>query len=139
MEIADRKKEIYDEDIRALFSEETRKSTGDRFQLEGFTVSTGTKSTPTAGVRILIDGHIREESSTGDGPVDAIYKAIQKTTGMDPEVSRLVISPVTEGQDAMAEASVTLQYKGDRVVGKGSSTDIIEACSRAYISALNRF
>ncbi|MGQ2865340.1 alpha-isopropylmalate synthase regulatory domain-containing protein, partial [Leptospira interrogans] len=70
--------------------------------------------------------------------VDAIYKAIQKTTGMDPEVSRLVISPVTEGQDAMAEASVTLEYKGDRVVGKGSSTDIIEACSRAYISALNR-
>ncbi|WP_455583566.1 2-isopropylmalate synthase [Leptospira yasudae] len=139
LEIADRKKEIYDEDIRALFSDETRKSTGDRFQLEGFTVSTGTKSTPTAGVRILIDGHVREESATGDGPVDAIYKAIQKTTGMDPEVSRLVISPVTEGQDAMAEASVTLEYKGDRVVGKGSSTDIIEACSRAYISALNRF
>ncbi|PJZ69464.1 2-isopropylmalate synthase [Leptospira perolatii] len=139
LEIADRKKEVFDEDIRALFADESRKSLDDRYLLESFHVTTGTKSTPTASIRISVLGQSKEESATGDGPVDAIFKSIQKAIGSDAQLSRLVISPVTEGQDALAEASVTLERNGERVVGKGSSTDIIEACSRAYISALNRF
>ncbi|EQA37118.1 2-isopropylmalate synthase [Leptospira inadai serovar Lyme str. 10] len=139
LEIADRKKEVFDEDIRALFADESRKSSEDRYVLESFHVTTGTKSTPTASIRLSIRGNSKEESATGDGPVDCIFKAIQKATVSDAQLSRLVISPVTEGQDALAEASVTLERHGERVVGKGSSTDIIEACSQAYISALNRF
>ncbi|EQA43604.1 2-isopropylmalate synthase [Leptospira broomii serovar Hurstbridge str. 5399] len=139
LEIADRKKEVFDEDIRALFADESRKSSEDKYVLESFHVTTGTKSTPTASIRLSIRGNIKEESATGDGPVDCIFKAIQKATVSDAQLSRLVISPVTEGQDALAEASVTLERHGERVVGKGSSTDIIEACSQAYISALNRF
>ncbi|MEI7011765.1 2-isopropylmalate synthase [Leptospira licerasiae] len=139
LEIADRKKEIFDEDIRALFADESRKSSKDKYVLESFHVTTGTKSTPTASIRLSIEGNLKEESATGDGPVDSIFKAIQKATISDVELIKLVISPVTEGQDALAEASVTLEKHGERVVGKASSTDIIEACSQAYISALNRF
>ncbi|PJZ79105.1 2-isopropylmalate synthase [Leptospira neocaledonica] len=139
LEIADRKKEIFDEDIRALFADESRKSSNDKYVLESFHVTTGTKSTPTASIRLSIEGNHKEESATGDGPVDSIFKAIQKATISDVELIKLVISPVTEGQDALAEASVTLEKHGERVVGKASSTDIIEACSQAYISALNRF
>ncbi|TGK39017.1 2-isopropylmalate synthase [Leptospira andrefontaineae] len=140
LEIADRKKEIFDEDIRALFADESRKSSNDKYVLESFHVTTGTKSTPTASIRLSIEGNLKEESATGDGPVDSIFKAIQKATiSGDVELIKLVISPVTEGQDALAEASVTLEKHGERVVGKASSTDIIEACSQAYISALNRF
>ncbi|MCC5814619.1 MAG: 2-isopropylmalate synthase [Leptospira sp.] len=138
LEIADRKKEIFDEDLVTLFSEEVRKSESDNYQLEYFHINTGSKTLPTATIRIRIGDKVHEETATGDGPVDGIFKAIDKTTGKVPLLSRLVISPVTEGTDAMAEASVTLELAGKRVVGKGSSTDIIEACGKAYIDALNR-
>ncbi len=138
LEIADRKKEVFDEDLIALFSEEVRRSSKEYYHLEYFHVNTGSTTLPTATIRIRIGETIVEETATGDGPVDGIYKAIDKTTGKSPLLSRLVISPVTEGADALAEASVTLELDQKRVVGKGSSTDILEACAKAYIDALNR-
>ncbi|WCL50966.1 2-isopropylmalate synthase [Leptospira sp. GIMC2001] len=138
LEIADRKKEIFDEDLLALFSDEVRRSDSDQFQLVSFEIKTGTDSIPTATIKIKISDQIREETSKGDGPVDAIFNSIDLATGHSPLLSRLLISPVTEGADALAEASVTLENSGKRVVGKASSTDIIEACALAYINALNR-
>lgn len=138
MEIADRKKEIFDEDLIALFSEEARRSENDHYQLEYFHINTGTKTLPTATIRLKVGDTIIEEAATGDGPVDGVFKAIDKATDKHPLLSRLVISPVTEGADAMAEASVTLELNNKRVVGKSSSTDIMEACAVAYIDALNR-
>jgi 2-isopropylmalate synthase len=85
-----------------------------------------------------VDDVTIEESSTGDGPVDSVFKSIQKATKIVPELNKLVISPVTEGSDAFAEASVTITLEGKRVVGKGSSTDIVEASALSYIDALNR-
>jgi 2-isopropylmalate synthase len=138
LEIADKKKEIFDEDIISLFTDQHRKTGISRYALDYFHISTGSKTVPTATIKIKVDDVIIEESATGDGPVDAVFKAIEKATKVEPELSRLVISPVTEGKDALAEASVTLNLNGKRVVGKGSSTDIIEASALSFIDALNR-
>ncbi len=139
LEIADKKKEVFDEDISALFQSETRKTQVERkYQLESFEQSTGSNKTPNSILTLRVNSEIKKAEATGDGPVDSIFKSIDKITGVYPLLSRLVISPVTEGTDAMAEASVTIEYEGKRVVGKGDSTDIIEACAQAYIDALNR-
>ncbi|MCZ8156996.1 MAG: 2-isopropylmalate synthase [Leptospira sp.] len=139
LEIADKKKEVFDEDISALFQSETRKTQVDGiYQLVRFEQSTGTDKTPKSVITLKVKEEQKVAEALGDGPVDSIFKAIDQITGIHPLLSRLVISPVTEGTDAMAEASVTIELEGKRVVGKGSSTDIIEACATAYIDAINR-
>lgn len=138
LEIADKKKEVFDEDLIALFTETHRKNTSFRYKLEYYAVSSGSRTVPTATIKILVDDVLIEESSTGDGPVDAVFKSIQKSVKLSPELNKLVISPVTEGSDAFAEASVTLTLEKKRVVGKGTSTDIVEASALSYIDALNR-
>lgn len=139
LEIADKKKEVFDEDIAALFqSEISRSQVDETYRLLSFEQNTGSDKTPFAKVSLQSKGEIKTGEAKGDGPVDSIFKAISSVTGLSPLLSRLVISPVTEGTDAMAEASVTLEEGERRVVGKGDSTDIIEACAKAYINALNR-
>lgn len=138
LEIADKKKEVFDEDIIALLTDQSLKNAKKRFALEYLHVSTGSKTVPTATIKIRVDDVLTEASSTGGGPVDAVFKAIQSVVKINAELLKLVISPVTEGTDALAESSVTLSYEGSRVVGKGSSTDIIEAAALSYIEALNR-
>jgi len=138
LEIADKKKEVFDEDLVALFTETHRKNLSTKFKLEYYQVTSGSSTVPTATIKILVDDVTIEESSTGDGPVDSVFKSIQKATKIVPELNKLVISPVTEGSDAFAEASVTITLEGKRVVGKGSSTDIVEASALSYIDALNR-
>jgi len=138
LEIADKKKEVFDEDLVALFTESHRKNLSTKFKLEYYQVTSGSSTVPTATIKILVDDVTIEESSTGDGPVDSVFKSIQKATKIVPELNKLVIYPVTEGSDAFAEASVTITLDGKRVVGKGSSTDIVEASALSYIDALNR-
>lgn len=139
LEIADKKKEVFDEDIAALFQGEiSRAQVDETYRLISFEQNTGTNKTPDSKISLSIKGEIKLGEAHGDGPVDSIFKAINQVTGLSPLLSRLVISPVTEGTDAMAEASVTLEDGERRVVGKGDSTDIIEACAKAYINALNR-
>ncbi|ABZ97951.1 2-isopropylmalate synthase (Alpha-isopropylmalate synthase; Alpha-IPM synthetase) [Leptospira biflexa serovar Patoc strain 'Patoc 1 (Paris)'] len=139
LEIADLKKEVFDEDIAALFQAEISRSQVDEtHRLLSFEQNTGSDKTPFAKVTLQTNGETKVGEAKGDGPVDSIFKAINSVTGLSPLLSRLVISPVTEGTDAMAEASVTLESGERRVVGKGDSTDIIEACAKAYINALNR-
>jgi 2-isopropylmalate synthase len=138
MEIADKKKEVFDEDLIALFTDQSMKNIPTKYKLDYYQVTTGSNTVPTATLRLSIQDTTFEESCTGDGPVDAVFKATQKITKIVPELNKLVISPVTKGTDALAEASVSITYQGKRVVGKGSSTDIIEAAALSYIDALNR-
>jgi 2-isopropylmalate synthase len=138
LEIADKKKEIFDEDLIALFTEQTMKTSFPKYKLEYYHVTSGSNTVPTATVKIRIEKTLIEESSTGDGPVDAVFKSIQKATGIHPILNKLVISPVTKGTDALAEASVSITLDGKIVVGKGSSTDIVEASAISYIDALSR-
>jgi 2-isopropylmalate synthase len=138
LEIADKKKEIFDDDLIALLTDTSRKAGVNKYQLEYYHISSGSSTVPTATVRLKVEEKTQEDTCTGDGPVDAVFKAIQKITGITPELNKLLISPVTKGTDALAEASVSITLDGKRVVGKGSSTDIVEASAISYIDALNR-
>lgn len=138
LEIADKKKEIFDDDLVALFSSQSRQVIPSKYKLVYYQVTSGSNTVPTATVKISVDSEIREESCTGDGPVDAVFKAVQKIAKISPVLNKLIISPVTKGTDALAEASVSLTYQDRVVVGKGSSTDIVEASAISFLDAINR-
>ncbi|MFD1953532.1 2-isopropylmalate synthase [Paenibacillus thailandensis] len=137
-DLADRKKDVSDEDIRALL-EEKLIDTPEVFKLETVQVSYGNQSTPSASVRIVTaDGGVREEAAVGNGSVDAIYNAIDKATGETVELEDYSIKSVTHGKDALGEVHVVLLQDGVSASGRGVSTDILEASARAYVDALNR-
>ena len=135
--VADKKTEVFDEDLAAILHDELR-PVSDAVHLEYLHIYSGSSAIPTATVRVRMGDQVREYASTGDGPVDAVYKAISAATGMSARLSRYEIRSVTQGTEALGEATVTLEHDGTRAVGRGASTDIIEASARAYVEALNR-
>lgn len=152
--LADKKKVITDADLEAVVMDELRKPE-EIFKLDGLQVACGTMGLPTATVRMVgPDRQIYVVSSTGTGPVDAAYAAIDKVVGIPTNLVEFAVNAVTEGIDALGEVSVRVRYAGDNeeIVhpqhnhqantrtfgGHGASTDIIVACARAYLSALNR-
>ncbi len=137
LEIADRKKEVYDEDLYAIVSEELGKQYA-TYTLEYFNIISGNMAVPTATVRIRTEHELLEEAATGDGPVDAVFKAIDRLSGITAILKEYIVHAVTPGKQAMGEVAVALEIDGIRSAGRGSSTDIIEASARAYINALNR-
>jgi 2-isopropylmalate synthase len=137
-DLADKKKTVSDEDIRALI-EEKMIQTPEVFVLETIQVSYGNQSVPMATVRIrTAEGSTIEEASVGNGSVDAIYKAIDKATQEEVELEDYSIKSVTHGKDALGEVHVLLNQGELSVQGRGVSTDILEASAKAYIDALNR-
>jgi 2-isopropylmalate synthase len=108
-------------------------------KLDYLQVSSGTGIVPTATVRVSRNGAIVQEAACGDGPVDAVYKAIDKISGLNVKLLDYKLAAVSGGKDAQGEVSVQLEYaEGLTVRGKGASTDIIEASAKAYLAALNR-
>jgi 2-isopropylmalate synthase len=139
-EVADRKKSVSDLDLEAIVGEEqANRSVAEVVKLESFQIMSGNKSVPTATVRIIYeDGEVRQEAASGDGPVDALYLAINRSAGFDGSLLEYRVKAVTGGQDALVEVTVRLTA-GDRVAtGNGASTDVIEASARAYIHAMNK-
>lgn len=137
-DLADRKKTVNDEDIRAMI-EEKLTDTPEVFTLETIQVSYGNQSTPSASVRIRnSDGNVGEEVAIGNGSVDAIYNAIDKVTAEIVELEDYSIKSVSQGKDALGEVHVVLKQDEVSAQGRGLSTDILEASARAYIDALNR-
>ena len=136
LEIADKKKEIFDEDIIALLADEIV-DIPKIYVLDYLQCSSGTKTLPSATVRILKGDEVLQEAAWGDGPVDAAYNAISKATGLEPELKNYSIRAVTGSSEALGEAILQIGYEGKTFVGRGVSTDIIEASAKAYISALN--
>lgn len=136
--LADRKKNILSEDIRALLEENI--ASGPRaFVLDSIHVSYGNRSLPTASVRIVKeDGSFAEEAAVGNGSVDAVYQAIAKSTGIHAELEDYSIHSVTQGTDAQGEVHVVLKQGNETATGRGVSTDIIEASAKAYVEAVNR-
>ncbi|MDD4183697.1 MAG: 2-isopropylmalate synthase [Candidatus Omnitrophica bacterium] len=136
-ELADKKKEIFDDDLVALVEEETReKQKG--YELSSIRVFTGTDINPQATVKIKYKKKIYEAKSSGDGPVDACYKAIDKITKIKTKLITYGLEAITKGRDAQGLARVEIQAKGKYIHGKGASTDILEASAKAYLDALNR-
>jgi 2-isopropylmalate synthase len=136
-EIADRKKHVTAMDLEALVTDELREEiTG--YALESFDVEASSHRPPHARVSITLpNGGSATGSFTGDGPIDAVFQAINAATGAAPKLSEFTIGAVTEGQDALGEVSVVVELDGFTGAGQGVSTDIIDAAARAYVRALS--
>jgi 2-isopropylmalate synthase len=136
-EIADRKKQVTAMDLEALVTDELREELSG-FVLESFEVHAATGEDPHARVRVaMLDGKAVTGESTGDGPVDAIFRAINDATGVRAALREFRVEAVTEGQDALGEVSVVVEVDGQTGAGQGVSTDTIEAAARAYVRALS--
>jgi 2-isopropylmalate synthase len=138
LEIADRKKEVYDDDLYVIVADHLGKET-ETFTLDYFNIQSGNVAVPTATVRLATGGEQFEEAATGDGPVDAIFNAIDRALGLTTRLLEYVVQAVTPGRQAIGEVSVSLEIDGRKFVGRGASTDILEASAKAYVNALNRW
>jgi len=135
--LADKKKEIFDEDLIAIVEDSTR-SIAEKYHLESIQVTSGNKIVPNAAIKLKYGKKAVEASSTGDGPVDACYKAIDKATGLKGRLLNYSLRAITGGKDAVGDVTVRIKVKGEVIMGRGSSTDIIEASAKAYLNAINR-
>ncbi len=135
--IADQKKEIFDEDLIAIVEDRVG-DVDDFYQLENIQVSSGTKVLPTATVELRYGDQRFVDSATGDGPVDAAYKAIERITGVVGKLTEYSIKSVSLGHDAMGEVFVRGEFDGILFNGRAVSTDVITGSAKAYLEALNR-
>ncbi|HEX7009910.1 MAG TPA: 2-isopropylmalate synthase [Phycisphaeraceae bacterium] len=136
--LADKKKDVYDEDIEAILDQQI--DTGRHlWELERFQVTSGTGVIATATV-VLRDssGTQRMDAATGDGPIDAVYSAIQRITGVAATLEDYQSRSITGGKEAQGEVSIQIRHRDRQVRGRGLSTDVIEAAARAYLAAINR-
>jgi len=137
-ELADKKREITDRDLEALVAEELR-TFSELYHLDQVQVSCGDQSVPTASVRLVgPDGTTIADAALGTGPIDAIYKAINRLVGVPNELIEFSVKSVTEGIDAIGEVTIRIQSGGRTYTGRGAATDIIVASAKAYMNALNR-
>jgi len=136
-EIADKKKQVTAMDLEALVTDELREEMAG-YALEWFEVEASSRRPPHATVAVTTpSGDSVQGSFTGDGPVDAIFHAINAATGVDARLREFRVDAVTGGQDALGEVSVVLELEGQPASGQGVATDILEAAARAYIRALS--
>ncbi len=136
-EVADRKKDIYDDDIRAIVEDQIRQ-VKPLWSLMNFSVASGTGEKPLAKITLKKKGKDISSQSSGDGPVDACFKAIDKVIKLNAKLEDFRLEAVTSGKDALGHASLRLKVKDQTYGGHGSSTDIIEAAVRAYLDAVNK-
>ncbi|MDA8156575.1 MAG: 2-isopropylmalate synthase [Actinomycetota bacterium] len=135
--LADQKKDIYEEDLEMLVSEGLSKAP-EIYGLAGLSISSGMGQKPSATVRLRMENKEVEETATGDGPVDAAYRAIVHITGTKSTLNRYEVKGITGGTDALGEVTVILEEDGRVVRGHGADTDIITASAKAYVNALNK-
>lgn len=135
--LADLKKEVFDEDLDALVADEVMRP-AEKYRLSHITVTCGSFAVATSTVQMEIDGTSVRTAELGDGPVDATLKAIKKLTKSKAKLQQYNVGSITGGTDAQGEVTVRVTEGEETVVGRGSSTDIIEASAKAYINALNR-
>jgi 2-isopropylmalate synthase len=138
-EVADRKKAVTDHDLLAIIGEEqAHRTVTEVCRLLTFQVVAGNETMATATVRLVRDAAVQQEAASGDGPVNALYHAIDRAARFEGQLLDYRLNAVTEGQDALGEVTVRVR-SGDRVAsGRGTSTDVLEASARAYINAINK-
>ncbi|OAN49792.1 2-isopropylmalate synthase [Paramagnetospirillum marisnigri] len=137
-DLADRKKDVFDEDIVALVDDAVVRG-NDRVKLVSLEVLCGTKHQPPSAVlELSVDGVVKEVRATGDGPVDATFNAIKALFPHEARLQLYQVSAVTQGTDAQAEVTVRLEENGKSVNGQGAETDTLVASARAYVNALNK-
>ncbi|MGV6827661.1 MAG: 2-isopropylmalate synthase [bacterium] len=137
-DLADRKHEIFDEDLQAVVSESVVAFKNERIKLVSLKVCSETGETPNADVVLTIDGEEAEVASEGSGPVDAAFKAIESLVGVGADLKLYSVNNITSGTDAQGEVTVRLEKDGQLVNGQGADTDIVIASANAYINACNK-
>lgn len=136
--LADRKKEIYDDDLLALMNDEGTNAANDRIQVKSLRVVCGTEGPQEAALTLSIDGTDHSVTATGDGPVDASFNAVKALFPHSATLQLYNVHAVTEGTDAQATVSVRMEEAGKIVVGQSADTDTVVASARAYVNALNK-
>jgi len=137
-DLADKKHEIFDEDLQALVTESNLEAENERYKLVSLKVCSETGETPSSNITISIDGAEQTGTATGGGTVDASYKAIESIVNSEADLQLYSVNNITSGTDSQGEVTVRLQKAGHIVNGQGSDTDIVVASVKAYINALNK-
>ena len=137
-DLADKKHEIFDEDLQALVTETTLETANERVKLVSMRVCSETGETPSATLVLALDGEERSGTATGGGPVDATFKAIEGLVQTGSTLKLYSVNAITSGTDAQGEVTVRLEKGGRIVNGQGADTDILVASAKAYINACNK-
>jgi len=137
-ELADRKKEVYDDDLVALMQDTDTNAANDRIQLKHLRVVCGTEGPQSAELTLTIDGREQSVHATGDGPVDAAFIAVKALVPHEAQLQLYQVHAVTEGTDAQATVSVRMEENGKIVTGQSADTDTVVASTKAYVNALNK-
>lgn len=135
--LADKKHEIYDEDLQALVTDARNQDIAEKYSLLQMEASSRMGITPEARLTMTVDGKEEQITSEGDGPVDAIFKAIETVADSGAKLELYSVNAITEGTDSQGEVTVRLAKDGQIVNGNGADTDILVASAKAYINALN--
>jgi len=138
LDLADRKKEVFDDDLYIIVRDQIGEHL-DTYELSYYNFQSGNVAIPTATVQIKTENRTLEEAATGDGPVDAMINAIDRAIGISAKLLEYNVHAVTPGRKAIGEVSVTVEIDGGRYIGRGASTDIVEASARAYLNSINRY
>jgi 2-isopropylmalate synthase len=136
-DLCDRKASVTSDDIRALVDAETTR-VPQTYELQAVQFQSGTGMTPVATVRLRTDTGVYEEAATGDGPVDAVYRALERIAQVPTRLASYEIRSVGTGKDALGEVAIRVESDGRSVLGRGLSTDVVEASARAYVDVLNK-
>jgi 2-isopropylmalate synthase len=137
-ELADRKKEVFDDDLIALVRADNADEQSDHLSLKSLRVVCGTRGPQKAALELKIDGETHAVTATGDGPVDATFNAVKQLYPHTARLQLYQVSAVTEGTDAQATVSVRMEEDGKIATGQSADTDTVVASAKAYINALNR-
>ena len=137
LKIADSKTEVFDEDIIAIVNDELGKKT-DTMRMKYFSIISGNSGISTATVEIEDSNGTKQEAAIGDGPISAVFNAIDRVTGLHATLEEFLIQAVSPSRLAVGEASVVINVDGRKFSGKGASTNILEASAKAYLNALNK-
>ena len=136
--LADRKKEVYDDDLVALMQDQGTNAANDRIQVKRLRVVCGTEAPQTAELTLSVDGVDHVVEAAGDGPVDATFRAVRELVPNTARLALYQVHAVTEGTDAQATVSVRLEEDGKIVTGQSADTDTVVASAKAYVNALNK-
>jgi len=137
--LADKKKEIFDSDIIALVDNQSGSQIQEHWKIKSFHTLGGTGTIPTATIELVHEnGDVVQEAATGDGPVDAAFKCLERIVGVSAKLTDYNVRSVSSGKDALGEVSLAIDVEGLTFHGKGVSTDVIEASTHGYLQALNK-
>lgn len=137
LKLADKKGQVFDYDLEALVFISKQQEEQDRFSLDYFSVQSGTNLMATATVRLICDGEVKSEAATGNGPVDAVYQAINRIAEYPISIVKYQLTAKVQGKDALGQVDIVAEYEGRRFHGMGLATDIVESSALALVHVLN--